>query len=48
MADNKLIMKNTMFMAVRMLFSMGVSLYTSRVVLQQLGVTDFGDRKSVV
>lgn len=42
MADNKLIMKNTMFMAVRMLFSMGVSLYTSRVVLQQLGVTDFG------
>ena len=42
MADNKLIMKNTAFMAVRMLFSMGVSLYTSRVVLQQLGVVDFG------
>ena len=29
-------------MAVRMLLSMAVSLYTSRVVLQQLGVTDFG------
>lgn len=42
MHDNKLIMKNTAFMAVRMLFSMGVSLYTSRVVLQQLGVVDFG------
>ncbi len=42
MADNKLIMKNTAFMAVRMLLSMGVSLYTSRVVLQQLGVVDFG------
>lgn len=35
-------MKNTMFMAVRMLFSMSVSLYTSRVILQQLGVVDFG------
>lgn len=42
MANNQLIMKNTAFMAVRMLFSMGVSLYTSRVVLQQLGVVDFG------
>lgn len=42
MANNKLIMKNTMFMSMRMLFSMGVSLYTSRVVLQQLGITDFG------
>lgn len=42
MHDNKLIMKNTAFMAVRMLFSMGVSFYTSRVVLQQLGIVDFG------
>ena len=42
MSDNKLIMKNTAFMAIRMLFSMGVTLYTSRVVIQQLGVTDFG------
>lgn len=42
MTDSKLIMKNTGFMAVRMLLSMAVSLYTSRVVLLQLGVTDFG------
>lgn len=42
MSDNRLIMKNTGFMAIRMLFSMAVTLYTSRVVLQQLGVDDFG------
>lgn len=41
-ADSKKILKNTMFMAGRMLLSMAVSLYTSRVILQQLGVTDFG------
>ncbi len=35
-------MKNSVFMAFRMFVSMGVSLYTSRVVLQQLGLTDFG------
>ncbi|MCH5345918.1 MAG: hypothetical protein J1E63_02340 [Muribaculaceae bacterium] len=29
-------------MAMRMLFSMAITLYTSRVVLQQLGVDDFG------
>lgn len=42
MAENKRILKNSMFMAVRMLVTMGISLFTSRVVLQQLGVTDFG------
>lgn len=42
MADNKLIMKNTLYMAVRMFLTMAVTLYTSRVVLAQLGVTDFG------
>lgn len=42
MADNRLIMKNAAFMAVRMLFSLLVNLYTSRVILQQLGVEDFG------
>lgn len=42
MANNALIMKNTAFMAIRMIFSLAVSLYTSRVVLQQLGVVDFG------
>lgn len=35
-------MSNTLYMALRMLIMMVVSLYTSRVVLQQLGVVDFG------
>ncbi len=42
MPDNKKIAKNSLYMAVRMLISMSISLYTSRVVLQQLGVIDFG------
>lgn len=42
MADGKRIAKNTMFLYIRMLFIMGVSLYTSRVVLDKLGVDDFG------
>lgn len=42
MADNKRIAKNTMFLYVRLLFVMGVTLYTSRVVLDKLGVDDFG------
>ena len=40
--NNKRIAKNTAMLYVRMLLIMGVSLYTSRVVLQTLGVTDFG------
>lgn len=40
--NNKRIAKNTLFLYVRMAFSMGVSLYTSRVVLNTLGVEDFG------
>ena len=42
MAENKRIAKNTVFMAVRMAITMGISLYTSRVVLAQLGFVDFG------
>lgn len=42
MADNKRIAKNTIFLYFRMFLIMGVSLYTSRVVLQALGVEDFG------
>ena len=41
-ANNKRIAKNTLLLYVRMLFLMAVSLYTSRVVLQALGVDDFG------
>lgn len=41
-ANNKRIAKNTLMLYFRMLFSMLVSLYTSRVVLQVLGVEDYG------
>lgn len=40
--NNKRIAKNTLLLYVRMLFMMGVSLYTSRVVLNTLGVEDYG------
>ena len=40
--NNKRIAKNTLLLYVRMLFTMLVSLYTSRVVLNTLGVEDFG------
>lgn len=42
MTDSRRIMKNTIYMAFRMGATMVVTLYTSRVVLQQLGVDDFG------
>lgn len=41
-SNNKRIAKNTLMLYVRMLFSMVVGLYTSRVVLQVLGVENFG------
>ena len=40
--NTKRIAKNTLMLYVRMLFSMVVSLYTSRVILNTLGVEDFG------
>ena len=40
--NNKRIAKNTLLLYVRMLFMMAVSLYTSRVVLNTLGVEDYG------
>ena len=39
---NKRIAKNTLVLYVRMLFTMGISLFTSRVVLQTIGVEDYG------
>ena len=42
MANNKRIAKNTMFLYFRMMLIMGVTLYTSRVVLKTLGIEDFG------
>lgn len=41
-ANNRRIAKNTLYMYIRMLITMFVSLYASRVVLQTLGVEDFG------
>lgn len=40
--NNKRIAKNTLMLYIRMLLIMVVSLYTSRVILQALGVEDFG------
>ena len=40
--ENKRIAKNTLFMYLRMLVNMIVLLYTSRLILQNLGVSDFG------
>mgnify|MGYP001777859194 CR=1 FL=1 len=41
-ATNKRIAKNTLLLYVRTLFIMLVTLYTSRIVLNTLGVTDYG------
>ena len=40
--NTKRIAKNTLMLYIRMLFSMLVSFYTSRVVLNTLGVEDYG------
>lgn len=40
--NNKRIVKNSFYLYVRMFFTIIVSLYTSRVVLHQLGEDDFG------
>ena len=41
-ANNKRIAKNTLLLYFRMLFMMAVSLFTSRVILNTLGVEDYG------
>lgn len=40
--NNKRIARNTILLYIRMLLTMGVSLYTSRIILKALGVEDFG------
>ena len=40
--DNKKITKNTMYLFARMLVAMALSVYTSRLILEALGETDFG------
>lgn len=45
--NNKRIAKNTMFLYFRMMVTMIISLYTSRVILQVLGVDDYGIYQAV-
>lgn len=42
MSDNKRIAKNTVFLYIRQLVVMVVSIYTSRVILDVLGASDYG------
>lgn len=39
---NKRLAKNTIYLYIRMLFAVCINLYTSRLVLEYLGVEDFG------
>lgn len=47
MSDKKRIAKNTLALYIRMIFVMGITLFSSRIVLEKLGVTDFGVYSSV-
>ncbi len=42
MADTNRIAKNTMYMYIRMILVMAIVIYTSRVVLDKLGIDDYG------
>ena len=42
MSSNKVILKNASMLYMRMFISMAISFYTSRIVLQALGVSDYG------
>lgn len=42
MNQNKLILKNAFFLYVRIIFSIGISLFSSRIILKELGVVDYG------
>lgn len=42
MSNNKRIAKNTAFLYIRMILIMGVTLYTSRIILDKLGIDDYG------
>ena len=41
-SDNKRIAKNTIYLFIRMLFTMSVNLYASRLILDILGEEDYG------
>lgn len=42
MADHRLVVKNTLFLYLRMFITIVVTLYTTRVVLNVMGVVDYG------
>ena len=46
-SSNKTIVKNTVFLYFRMMLTMIISLYTSRVILQVLGIDDYGIYQAV-
>ncbi len=46
-SNNKTIAKNTLFLYFRMMLTMVIALYTSRVILKVLGVDDFGIYQAV-
>ena len=41
-SNNKRIAKNTILLYMRMILTMSITLYTSRVILQVLGIEDYG------
>ena len=41
-SDNKRLAKNTGFLYIRLLFNLSVALYTSRIVIKELGASDYG------
>ena len=45
--NNKTIAKNTLFLYFRMMFTMVITLFTSRIILQKLGVDDYGIYQAV-
>ena len=45
-SNSKRIAKNTLLLYFRMILIMVVSLYTSRIILNELGVEDFGDQRN--
>ena len=46
-SSNKTIAKNTLFLYLRMMFTMIIALFTSRIILQKLGIEDFGIYQTV-
>lgn len=46
--NNKRIVKNTIYLYIRMLVIMALSFFTTRVVLDKLGSADYGINEAVI